>query len=152
MSQESSLRTAWLGAADGRLCVREQAKAWALREVWQDEGKPAYGMFTWIASRVKTTLNGKPVGPSPDRTSIREFFDKIDADGDWFPGKISGVKRGPKRIFSAPQSLPLSLSLSLSCSASSSLPLFPSSFARRGDPAFTGSVGPLGRLGRSVGH
>ena len=98
MSQQSSLRTAWLEAADGRLCVREQAKAWALREVWQDEGKPAYGMFTWIASRVKTTLNGKPVGPSPDRTSIREFFDKIDADGDWFPGKISGVKRGPKRI------------------------------------------------------
>ena len=93
MSQESSLRSAWLGTADGRLCVREQAKAWALREVWQDEGKPAYGMFTWIASRVKTTLNGKPVGPSPDRTSTR-----------------------------------------------------------RGDPAFTGSVCPLGRLGRSVGH
>ena len=28
----------WLGAPEGKLCAREQAKAWALRELWLGEG------------------------------------------------------------------------------------------------------------------
>ena len=29
----------WLSAPEGKLCAREQAKAWAFREAWRAEGK-----------------------------------------------------------------------------------------------------------------
>ena len=35
----------WLEAPDGSLCAREQAKAFALREMWLAEGKSTYGML-----------------------------------------------------------------------------------------------------------
>ena len=41
-----------------RLCGREQAKAWALREVWKEDGKTTYGMHAFVASRVRKTKNG----------------------------------------------------------------------------------------------
>ena len=41
---------------------------------------------------------GHPKGDHPSSASIKEFFDKLDSDPDWFPGKHSDAKRGPKRI------------------------------------------------------
>jgi hypothetical protein len=29
---------------------------------------------------------------------MEQFFEKVDEDGDWFPGKHSGAQRGPKRV------------------------------------------------------
>ena len=98
MPTQDDLRSLWLEGREGSLCGREQAKAWALREMWQADERPSYGMYAWIASRVKTLLNGKPHGTSPGRASIKEFFDKVDNDADWFPGKRAEVKVGPKRI------------------------------------------------------
>ena len=98
MPTQDDLRSLWLEGREGSLCGREQAKAWALREMWQADERPSYGMYAWIASRVKTLLNGKPDGPSPGRASIKEFFDKVDNDADWFPGKRAEVKVGPKRV------------------------------------------------------
>ena len=83
---------------EGRLCGREQAKAWALREVWIDHGKDPYGMYTFVARRVRKTQGGKAKGDHPTNTSIKEFFEKIDCDPDWFPGKHNGEKPGPKRV------------------------------------------------------
>ena len=44
------------------------------------------------------TQGGKAKGDHPTNTSIKEFFEKIDCDPDWFPGKHNGKKHGPKRM------------------------------------------------------
>jgi|ETNmetMinimDraft_31_1059906.scaffolds.fasta_scaffold07589_1 hypothetical protein len=98
MSAQETAREAWLEGPEGKLCGREQAKAWALREVWQDEGKGSYGMLQFVAKRVRKSKNGKPNGPHPTVQSLAEFFNKVDADKDWYPGKHSDTPRGPKRV------------------------------------------------------
>ena len=55
-------------------------------------------MHAFIAARVKTLVNRKPRGPSPASASIKEFFEKVDGDVDWFPGKRAEGKVGPKRL------------------------------------------------------
>ena len=45
MPSQVELCDFWLHAPEGKLCGREQAKAWALREVWLAEEKPLYGMY-----------------------------------------------------------------------------------------------------------
>ena len=100
MSLEEQLRHAWLVGAEGRLSGREQAKAWALREVWRADGKKAYGMYEFIATRVRKTHNGEPVGDHPSTAAVLQLFAKMDNDSDWFPGKHCGEKRGPKRVLS----------------------------------------------------
>ena len=98
MSLQDDLCRLWLGAPEGKLCGREQAKAWALREVWRNDGKGDYGMYGFIASKLKKNVGGKPVGASPGSNAMQELFDKIDADPEWYPGKGSDARRGPKRI------------------------------------------------------
>jgi len=103
MCDQETLSKLWLHAPDDRLCAREQAKAWALRELWKADGKGTYGMYSFIASKVKKHKNGKPVGDSPTNASMKEFFEKVDEDQLWFPGKHSGEKRGPKRVLRGPK-------------------------------------------------
>ena len=98
MSLQDDLRDVWWRAPEGKLCGREQAKAWALREVWRAEDKSDYGMLTFIAGKLNKTSGGMPGGGPPNRASMKEFFDKIDADPDWHPGKASETRRGPKRL------------------------------------------------------
>ena len=98
MLSQEELRIVWLQSPEGKLCGREQAKAWALREVWRAEGKGDWGMHTFIAGKVKKTCQGQPNGGSPAVSSIKEFFEKIDHDPNWFPGKASDAKRGPTRL------------------------------------------------------
>ena len=97
-TNQEELRNAWLGGRDGRLCGREQAKAWALREAWQLQKDSSYGMVQFVCERVRANKNGKPNGDHPKHGSMVEFFSKVDADPDWFPGKTSGAKRGPERV------------------------------------------------------
>ena len=59
MVSQQELKKHWLGGADDRLCAREQAKAWAVREVWLHEGKGEYGMYGFIAGKVKKTKDGQ---------------------------------------------------------------------------------------------
>lgn len=98
MITQEAAQAAWLQGPEGKLCGREQAKAWALREVWKEEGKSSYGMLQFVAKRVRKTKNGKPNGPPPTVQSLSEFFDKVDNDKEWFPGKHSDTHRGPKRV------------------------------------------------------
>ena len=81
-SKQDVLRSAWLDAKDGSLSGREQAKAWALREIWRDAGKADHGMKMYVASKLK-----KQGGGAPSASAVRQFFEKVDADDDWFPGK-----------------------------------------------------------------
>ena len=92
------MKELWLGGPDDRLRAREQAKAWALREVWKKTMKTDYGMNEFVASRVTKNKNGVPGGPRPSRAAMKEFFEKIDGDREWYPGKHNGAKRGPSRI------------------------------------------------------
>lgn len=101
---QETLRELWLGGKEGALCGREQARVWALREQWRDEEKPDYGMIAYIASKVKTTKNGRPKGPNPHPKSVSDLLNKIDAHGEeWFPGKISNEKMGRKRVLKGPK-------------------------------------------------
>lgn len=94
----AALRDAWLAGPDGRLCGREQAKAWALREMWVAEGKPKHGVLAFVAARVRKTARGIPGCEAPTSAAMKEFFQKVDTDPEWFPGKHSGQKRGRKRV------------------------------------------------------
>ena len=98
MSTQADLRDLWLQAPEGKLCAREQAKAWALREVWRAEGKGTYVMYPFIAGKVSKMSGGQPSGGPPGASALQEFFDKVDKDPEWFPGKTTGTRRGPKRV------------------------------------------------------
>ena len=87
-SGQDLLREAWLGTKHGSLSAREQAKAWALREIWRDADKPEHGMKTYIAGKLK-----KKGGGSPTAVAVQKFFE-VDADGDWFPGKANYENSG----------------------------------------------------------
>ena len=94
MSQED-LYQLWHGGQDGRLSAWQVAKALGLRE----GSKEIHGgqvNLPWVAQRV--TKNG---GGCPTTASLHEFFRKIDSDPEWFPGKHSSQKRGPKPVFNA---------------------------------------------------
>ena len=83
-TKQDLLRNAWLDAKSGGLPGREQAKAWALRELWKHSGKGEHGMKTFICTKLKKKGGGSPTVPS-----LCTLFDKIDADPDWFPGKAN---------------------------------------------------------------
>ena len=91
----TSLRSLWRAAPLGRLCPWEVAKALGLREASSElhGGEPN---LPWIAARVTKVGGGHPGTPA-----LHELFAKIDADADWFPGKHTGVKRGPKPLLTA---------------------------------------------------
>jgi len=74
MTAQEALRAAWISGPEGKLCGREQAKAWALREVWVSEEKGSYGMFRFIAQRLKKTKNGKPTGGHPRPEAVGNFL------------------------------------------------------------------------------
>ena len=93
MSGQQELRDLWLAGPPDKLCAPEQAKAWALREVWRVENKGSYGMNAFIAERVV-----KGDGSHPSSQAISKFFDKLDDDDDWFPSKQYGKQRGRKRV------------------------------------------------------
>ena len=93
MARQSELAKLWLGGHGGSLCALEQAKAWALREVWRADGKRSYGMCAFIAKRV-TKNNGE----HPTSNAVWQLFERIDNDAAWFPGKQYGETRGRKRV------------------------------------------------------
>ena len=90
-SRQDLLRSAWLDAKDGSLSGREQAKAWALREIWKDSGKADYGMKTFIAGKLK-----KKGGGSPSSEAMTRFFDKVeDAQGSSIDIYVVDISSSP---------------------------------------------------------
>ena len=81
VSAEAAL-AAWTSATGVRLSAANQAKAWALREVWRDDGKGDHGLLQYVAGKV-TNGNGK----HPSYVAVKDLFAKMDADPDWYPGK-----------------------------------------------------------------
>ena len=69
-SMQELLRKARLGGRQGNLSPMMEAKAWALREVWNDEKESSYGMLEYIAGKV--TKVG-PADEEPEELSGHEI-------------------------------------------------------------------------------
>ena len=92
VARNSSLEPLWLSGREGRLSPFEQVKAVAYRDVMRDLGVPEFGMLAKIAAKLEKMGGGAPTGEAP-----AELFTKVDRDPRWFPGKVAGARRGPKR-------------------------------------------------------
>ena len=92
---QSLLEEAWTGGSHGNLSALEEARAWALREVWYEQGQSDYGLCPFVAQRVT-----KIGGGHPNRHSIFKLYEKIDNDEDWFPGKKRNAIPGPQPVLS----------------------------------------------------
>jgi len=100
-SKQELLRKAWLGGREGNLSPLMEAKAWALREVWNDDKESSYGMLEYIRGKVvKVAPEGEEPEP-PTKQAVAKFFQKVDADPDWYPGKSTQEKHGPSSVINA---------------------------------------------------
>ena len=93
------LKKAWLGGKEGSLGALAEARAWALREVWRAEDKPEYGLLPFVCERV-TKVGAR--GGNPSSEAIRKMYVRVDDDPDWYPGKRSQERYGPKPILMVP--------------------------------------------------
>ena len=94
--KQDLLKELWWGGKPGTMSAQEEARAWGLREAWQEEhGDKTYGMNTWIASKVWKIKDGKKKQEHPTPEALRRLFEKIDSDSEWFPGKCDRVQYGP---------------------------------------------------------
>ena len=89
------LKEAWVGGKTGTLSALQQARAWALREVWKEQGKPDYGLHAYIARKVT-----KIGGGHPQSQAVAKFLSRLDEDPEWFPGKDVREKSGPASVIS----------------------------------------------------
>ena len=80
-----ALAHAWTHEAVGRLAPVEQAKLWALREVLRKQGEEDT-QYQWMSTKVK--LVG---GVHPEREAVRQFFQRVNKDANWHPGKSAGT-------------------------------------------------------------
>ena len=94
-ARQQLLQEAWLRGKTGTLCALQQARAWALREVWQEEGKPAFGLHACIARKVT-----KIGGGHPRSQAVAKFFERVDEDLAWFSGKEARERSGPESVIS----------------------------------------------------
>ena len=51
--RQQLLQEAWLCGKKGCLGALAEGQTWALREVWQEEGKPDYGFLDFVARQVE---------------------------------------------------------------------------------------------------
>ena len=101
--QAKTLEELWHHARTGNLSAWSEAKAWVLREVWQQLFKKdsVYGLNAWVAKRLKKAGGGRPT-----RQAIGQLFQKMDDDNKWFPGKLYGSPGGrPSAISGANKSV-----------------------------------------------
>ena len=70
-STQELLKKAWLGGRVGNMSPLSEARAWALAQVWQDDGKPDYGMHKYTAGKVTKVGGGRPTN-----SAIRQFLEK----------------------------------------------------------------------------
>ena len=61
--RQEMLRAAWLGGVHGHLSAMSEARAWALREVYLEMGRPKCELNTFVAS-CATKVSGGALGVS----------------------------------------------------------------------------------------
>ena len=105
VASQEHLQRLWHGGQEGRLSAWQVAKALGLREGSKEVHGGAVNL-PWVAERLS-----KIGGGSPSTQSLHELFAKIDDDPEWFPGKHTGAKRGPKPLFTKPKRRCVALSM-----------------------------------------
>ena len=93
------LRKAWLEGRTGTLSAWSEAKLWAVREIWRSEEKSEHGLQTYAAS-VVTKVGTRA---HPTQRAVGLFYEKVDADPEWFPGKRSIEDNGRPRALTGQQ-------------------------------------------------
>ena len=88
-----TLEEIWNSAQDGRLNAQEQLKAWALRKVLETRGDPV--KHAAIARQLMTGSTSAKKRAPPTGQAVGQLFAKMDADGNWYPGKSYQTKFGP---------------------------------------------------------
>ena len=80
-----SLQELWKCGRKGTLCPFEALKAWSLKEAYLEAGFPEKGVYEKVAKKVTKVGGGHPTG-----AAVYKLISKIDADDDWYPGKVYG--------------------------------------------------------------
>ena len=70
-----------------------QLKVWALREAWREFSESAHGMHKFVVERVR-----KIDGTCLSGSAVHQLLARIDADPEWFPGKIYRERSGPQPV------------------------------------------------------
>ena len=79
----SSLKDLWKDGREGSLSPLEQCRAWALREVYRENNVPEKKLHTQMASKLTKIGGGQPTP-----RAVLYLCQKMDSDGDWYPGKV----------------------------------------------------------------
>ena len=95
-----ALKSAWLSGRGGTLGARGEAFAWALRKAWYAQGNGDYGLLQFVRGHVQK-LDGSP----PHRDTLAALFIKIDADNEWYPGKVDDVGGRPRALSSTNEAI-----------------------------------------------
>ena len=96
----TSLKDLWAAGKEGSLGPLEQCRAWALREVYRENGVSEKKLYTQVAEKLfKIGAKGKK-GDHPTSRAVLLLFSKIDNDGEWYPGKVEET-RGRKPALSS---------------------------------------------------
>ena len=98
-TQQELLRKAWTEGRNGYLSAWSEAKLWAIREIWRAEKDSEHGLQTFAASQVMKSGTNE----HPSQRAVGKLFERMDADPDWFPGKITREVNGPKRTLTGQQ-------------------------------------------------
>ena len=83
-----TLQDAWLNSPKNKLGAKGEALAWALRKAWFASGNGKYGMLGFVQEH--TTIDGH----APRPNTLTDLYKKIDADPEWYPGKLAGAAPG----------------------------------------------------------
>ena len=95
-SPQDMLKKAWLEGRRGNLSALSEAKLWAAREIWRVYNDSEHGLHKFAAGLVSKA----GTGGAPTSKAVGDFYKKVDADGDWFPGKVCRESYGPRRVLS----------------------------------------------------
>ena len=80
-----------------KLTPWSQSKVWALAEAWKIVNPDTlHGRNTWISNLVEVVTEDKRTKKHPTEQAIGQLLAKIEADPQWFPGKMYGSKGGRK--------------------------------------------------------
>lgn len=91
-----TLEGLWRHGRHGTMCALGQAKAWGFREAQRARGEEEN-----LAEIARSVV--KVGGGNPCRESLRTFFETVDNDPEWYPGKRTGKRPGRKKALTGLQ-------------------------------------------------
>ena len=97
-SRKQTLEDLWLGGRTGTLSPLATVKAWALCAMYRELKIPEKKLYARVAAHIENNGGGHPHG-----YAIKELYEKINADSEWYPGKVYGSVGGRPPVLSRTQ-------------------------------------------------